>query len=288
MNVHDFVPPIITRLRVKLQARYGNDAVTYPSYADALRACRGRGYEEAELVRVICEKTKAYRDEVARRPVLSVSSTDAYSLLAAAYCAERRPDAQPTLTIVDFGGACGAHYFTFRKLFARSLRLKWVVVETKAMCAAATELANDELTFRADLDETLAFAGTVDLFHTSGTIQFLEEPYRVLERIASSGAQHLLFNRLALGAGSEDVVTVHRSMLSWNGIGALPAGFQDREVRYPYTLLSRRRFEEKLTGYEEVVEFEDRSGAPVLSHQGVSNTGRLYRLRSNGRSGARS
>jgi hypothetical protein len=119
----------------------------------------------------------------------------------------------------------------------------------------------------------------------SGTIQFVVEPYRILERIASSGARHILFNRLVLGAGSGDMISVNRSMLSWNGIGPLPAGFVDREVRYPYTLLSRQRFEEQLNRNDAVIEFEDASGAPLHPHEAVSNIGRLYRLRSRSNDG---
>jgi putative methyltransferase (TIGR04325 family) len=278
MNLRDFVPPIVGRLRARLGAFRADGPATFSTYAEALRACGGQGYEETELARMICEKTKIYRDQVAREPALKISSTDAYGLLAAAYgLAAASPKRR--LSVVDFGGACGAHYFTFKKFFEDSVDLNWIVVETKVMCEAAAPLAGPELEFRSDLDETLTQVGMVDLLHASGTIQFVAEPYRILKRIASSGARHLLFNRLSLGSGNDDVIAIHRSMLSWNGVGPLPAGFRDREVRYPYTLLSKQRFEAELTGYEVVVNFEEATGAPLGPNEGVSNLGRLYRLR---------
>jgi putative methyltransferase (TIGR04325 family) len=281
MQLHDFVPPILSRLRSRLRSsKSGSGApTTYRTYAEALTACDGKGYEDQELTRVVFEKTRAYRDALARRPELKVSSTEAYGLLSLAYCLAPG-DGRRALSVIDFGGACGAHYFTFRKFFAGAVGLNWIVVETKGMCDVAAPLATSELRFSPDLDEALRLAGTVDLLHASGTIQFVAEPYAILRRINASGANHLLFNRLALGPGSEDVITVHRSMLSWNGIGPLPAAVPDREVAYPYTLLSRPRFEASLAGYDPVVEFDDRSGAPFADGGDVSNVGRLYRLRS--------
>jgi hypothetical protein len=148
MHIYHFVPPILARLQPRLQSRNDDEAITYASCTDALRACGGRGYEEADLARVICEKTKAYRDELARRSALKVSSTDAYGLLALAYCLTPKSGAKRSLTVVDFGGACRAYYFTFRKFFENALRLNWIVVETKMMCKTAAALASDELTFR--------------------------------------------------------------------------------------------------------------------------------------------
>jgi putative methyltransferase (TIGR04325 family) len=279
MHLHDLVPPILTRLHRRARASLSGSAATYPSYAAALSACNSKGYDDEEIVRVVFEKTKVYREALDRQPTLKVSSTEAYGLLSLAHCAAMDPGPKPSLKVVDFGGACGAHYFAFRRFFASSLRFDWIVVETGAMCRAAAPLAGGELSFCTALDEALR-VGPVDLLFASGTIQFVEEPYRVLERMTSSGARHLLFNRLTLGARSEDVITIHHSMLSWNGIGPLPAGVEDREVRYPYTLLSKERFEARLTGYDPVVEFEDPSGAPFAHGEVVSNVGRLYRIRS--------
>jgi putative methyltransferase (TIGR04325 family) len=282
MHLHDLVPPILTRLHTRLRSSLSGNAATYPSYAAALSACNSRGYEDDEIARVVFEKTKIYRDALARQPTLKVSSTDAYGLLSLAYGLVADAGPKQSLSVVDFGGACGAHYFAFRKFFAGSLRFNWIVVETRTMCQAAAPLAGGELSFCTDLDQAFR-VGPADLLFASGTIQFLAEPYLVLQRMTSSGSRYLLFNRLTLGSRSEDVISIHRSMLSWNGLGPLPPGVQDREVRYPYTLLSKQRFEARLTGYETVVEFEDPSGAPFVPGEVISNVGRLYRLRSSAR-----
>jgi putative methyltransferase (TIGR04325 family) len=278
MRLHDLVPPILTRLHARLRAPSNGDAATYPSYAAALSACNSSGYEDEEIARVVFEKTRVYRDKLASQPTLHVSATDAYGLLSLAYCAVTDAGPKQSLNIVDFGGACGAHYFAFRKFFAGSLRLNWIVVETGTMCQVAAPLANSELSFCTELDQAFQ-RGPVDLLFASGAIQCVPDPYLFLQRMTSSGAPYLLFNRLTLGARSEDVVSIHRSMLSWNGIGPLPPGFQDREVRFPYTLLSKQRFEARLAGYDAVVEFDDASGASPVPGEVVSNVGRLYRRR---------
>jgi putative methyltransferase (TIGR04325 family) len=278
MHLHDLVPPILTRLHARLRSSLSGDAATYPSYAAALSVCNSSGYEDEEIARVVFEKTRVYRDTLARQPTLQISSTDAYGMLSLVYCAVTDAGAKQSLTVVDFGGACGAHYLAFKKFFAGSLRLDWIVVETRTMCQAAAPLANSELSFCTELEEAFQ-RGPVDLVFASGAIQCVPDPYLALQRMTASGARYLLFNRLTLGARSEDVVSIHRFMLSWNGIGPLPPGIQDRELRIPYTLLSKQRFDAQLAGYHPVVEFEDATGSSSVPGEVASNVGRLYRRR---------
>src|SRR5262249_51779611 len=94
-----------------------------------------------------------------------------------------------------------------------------------------------------------------------------------------SRALHLFFNRLAFTAKGNDIISVHRSMLSANGIGPLPAGFVDHEVAYPYVVLARSKFDSFLGPYETVVEFDDRSGISPINGEPIVGGGLLMRLR---------
>jgi putative methyltransferase (TIGR04325 family) len=276
MRLSDFIPPVVTSLARRVRGSSSPEEVIYPSYAAALRACGSAGYQEDAIVRVVFEKTVAYRDALANAPAISISSTEAYGMLSLAYRWARTADTEQKLHVVDFGGACGAHYFAFRKLLGNKVRLRWHVVETPAMQAMGRRLENEELRFFDNLDTAASEVGQTDLLYTSGAIQCVDDPYQVLRRMRYSQPRLMLFNRLALTLKDDDLVTVHKSMLSWNGIGALPAGFADREVRYPYTFLSRRRFEESLDGYRVAIEFDDQSGVHPVGTEPVVGFGRLY------------
>ncbi len=88
------------------------------------------------------------------------------------------------MNVVDFGGACGAHYFHLKKLINK--KFNWTVVETPAMVAMAKSLETDELKFTADLEQALK--GKVDLIHTSGALQCVDDPMKYLRQLTGSGA----------------------------------------------------------------------------------------------------
>ena len=109
MQWQELVPPILISLLKKMQANLTAERL-YSSYAEALAACHG-GYEDPRLIRTVYEKTRIYRDRLAsNKPLVFDPST----LRTLAGLAEL--DLIVTATdrewhILDFGGACGAHYF---------------------------------------------------------------------------------------------------------------------------------------------------------------------------------
>jgi putative methyltransferase (TIGR04325 family) len=273
----DFVPPVLTSLVRRARTAKASAGVVFPSYVAALRACEGTGYEESDIVRVVFEKTVAYRDLLERTPTVSVSSTEAFGLVSIAYHWARVSNGEKQrLNVIDFGGACGMHYFAFRKVLGPEVALRWFVVETTAMHNMGRQLENRELRFFDDLAVATAEIGDIDLLYTSGTIQCVERPYHVLGTIRDSRPRLVLFNRLALTLNNDDLVTLHKSMLSWHGIGPLPAGFVDREVRYPYTFLAKRKFDESFSGYRVAIEFDDKSGVHPVGSEPVIGLGRLF------------
>ena len=100
------------------------------------------------------------------------------------------------------------------------------------------ELETRELYFFDNIGDTIKSLGNINLIHTSGTLQCLNNLQKYLSNILNCNAKWLLFNRLGLNARNKDVVTIHSSMLSWNGIGELPNGFTDRIIKYPFYFLS--------------------------------------------------
>jgi len=278
MRVRDFVPPIVARIYGRVRATRTAGPKRYLSFSDAMRDC-GKGYGEDEIARVVLEKTIVYKSQLDAGGPLPVSATDAYGLLSVAHLLAGSAPDRREFAVLDLGGACGAHHFICKKFFGDRIRLKWVVVETEVMCRFAERLRTDDLRFVPDLSEALRTLGTPDLLHVSGVLQVVEKPYEMLDKLVKSGARHLLLSRLASTAKSEDLVTVHRSMLSWNGKGPLPPGIQDREVAYPYVFLSEHKLAPYLAGYERVAEFDDKTALLPIDEEPVSSCGLLLRLK---------
>ncbi len=219
--IKDFIPPVILKL---LQKKKAINTQIFLNYQDALKLCTTNAYEEKELIEVIFKKTKQFSQNL-KTAIIPISETVAYSLLSVINPIIESKTHQ--LNILDFGGACGAHYFHLRSLISKELKLNWVVVETPAMVKYAKELETDELSFFDNFADAISKLSKIDLLHTSGTLQCVDNPQKYLAEILNCNANWLLFNRLGLNKIDRDVVTIHTSKLSWNGIGELPEGYTD-------------------------------------------------------------
>jgi putative methyltransferase (TIGR04325 family) len=284
MRLRDFVPPIaITGARLILPRRTAEQAshlkqVKFRSYEDALRHCSPEGYENPDIVNVVLEKTKRYRDRLEqKRQTLQIDSTSAYSL-----CSILATLDSNEINVIDFGGACGAHYFLARAFLPKKYKLRWHVVETTRMASRAQEeISNAELSFSDDFEETAASVKNVDLLHTSGAIQCVEDPVACLQMLTSVESKYILFNRLGMTPSHEPVITIHESWLSMNGPGPMPEGLQDQKVRYPFAFPSESVVYETLAAnYDIIMTFDDRSGCIPVGNEPVIGLGILAKHKS--------
>jgi len=269
--LRDFVPPIAIKLARKVfPAHHDDGRPTYATYEAALADCAADGYEDRDLVEVVRRKTQAYRDALGSALLTPANASSLCALLASIQSQE--------IHVLDFGGACGAHYFLARAVLPLSYTLRWTVVETPAMAKAGVGLATEELTFSSDLRHAAESLGRIDLLHTSGTLQCVSDPRRSLGQLLDLRATRILFNRLALSQGPQDVVVVQQSKLSENGPGPMPGGLPDRTVRYPCTLLQESAFYDALRqNHEVILTFEDTSGVFRIKEQPIIGRGLLAR-----------
>jgi putative methyltransferase (TIGR04325 family) len=284
----DFIPPILfdSLRKIKFLNRQNfdvsqsypltNTAQTYANYQSALAACEGfRDYQDSDLVRIVLAKTHVLREELQKFP-LHLPRQVEQNLLGVNFALIKLKLDRP-VNVIDVGGAMGAHYYWARALLPKTVQLNWYVVETQAMVRAASAVVNDELHFCDNLESALDTLGEVDLIHSSGTLQCVPEPRRLLRDMIESQASYLLLSRLGLTAGPHDVVVVHQSRLSDNGPGPLPPGFQDGLCRYPMTYVRQSDFDLLIhEHYRPVFTVDDESGITLVSNEPLYGFGCLY------------
>jgi putative methyltransferase (TIGR04325 family) len=259
--IKDILPPILVKLSQKLVTKHkvasGKEQLVYSSYNEALKFSSNDAYEENELLEVIFKKTKRFAEEL-KSGIVPVWETSAYSIIGLINpIVESKKD---TITVLDFAGACGAHYFHVRSLLSKEIKLKWVVVETNSMINYAKELENEELTFCDNFSDAKNKLGEIDLLHASSALQCVDNPDKYLNELLKCEAKWLLLNRLGFNKIDRDVVTIHASKLSWNGIGELPEGYTDRWIKYPFIFISENKFLNALKKtYKVVARFDDKS-----------------------------
>jgi putative methyltransferase (TIGR04325 family) len=206
------------------------------------------GYDAHRLVDVVYAKTAALigRDVAhlpgAERTMLGV--------LFAATQVSSTP-----LRVLDFGGACGFHYFASQRL---GVSTRWAVVETPAMAERASSLETNELKFFSTIDAASRWLEGVDFVHSSGALQYTPTPSETLDQLLALSAPVIMWSRMALAEGAAST-SMFTSTLSAHGPGSMPAGVADAAVSYSTTALPRGEFVRAHQNYRLVAEFGEPS-----------------------------
>lgn len=240
MRISDLVPPIITRRLAQLRMT----GRIYPSYADAL-AVSGGGYDLDIVAAEVCGKTRAYQQSLAV-PRYLPADFSSYRMISAVLLAS--PSAR--LNVIDFGGACGAHFFFAKALLAalrKKVALRWHVVETPAMVRAGAALADDQLCFFDELPAAVKNLGQVDLVFASGSIQYHPNPYELVKSLSEIRAQNVFVTRTALSDLPMDVVATQRTYLQGHGPGRSSSRPDRRQLLIPVTFARRTEIERILS-----------------------------------------
>lgn len=242
----------------------------FSSYAQALEASV-TSYEDDELADVITSKTETFAASLRSTRQLDLSASRTLVGLAATWSTGR------SLTVLDFGGQAGFHYFIARAVLPSDILLDWRVVETRAMVAAAARLETRELSFFDSISAAVTkdtYGIPPDLVFASGVLHCIPEPLRALHELVSVQAPTIYITRTGLSPDSRTRSIVHSSTLSDNGPGPLPRGVQDRHVSYPAVFVPRHEVETVLASRYNLVArmVEDaiayRAGATPISMYG--------------------
>jgi putative methyltransferase (TIGR04325 family) len=281
MQLKDFLPPIIIRAaRRFVHAGSPLSQVRgmpiYKSYNAAASECVGSGYETSELVDVVCRKTAIYRDQLASNGPARLAGGDTLALIGIGLA---HRCSQPIINVIDFGGACGAHYFLLKSVLMDSVKLKWHVVETPAMVNRAAELETDELRFFGSITDAASGFDRVDMAFSSGTLQCVSNAKEALHELLKPRPQLVVLARLGLTTGTRELVTIHETRLSNNGPGPLPPGCKDGTTRYPFTFPVQSEIESMLSEqYRIILSAPDPSGVFPVNAEPLVGVGYIARI----------
>lgn len=99
------------------------------------------------------------------------------------------------LSVLDFGGGFGSSYFQCRAFLSPSVLNAWAVVEQPALVEIGRrDIARDALYFCCSIDEALA-SGRPDIALFSSVLQYLEDPWSILDRILQAEIPYLVIDR---------------------------------------------------------------------------------------------
>ena len=132
---------------------------------------------------------------------------------------------KPEIAVTDFGGSTGDLGRDFLAMWPAA---SYTVVETAALVAMMQ--GTSAVRFEH------AMPGSCDVFFSSGTLQYVDSPMKVLaEGFASARHAVVLARNTFCG---EALYYVQRSKLFENGYGPIPEGFRNTTVRYPHQTIN--------------------------------------------------
>lgn len=135
------------------------------------------------------------------------------------------------LSVLDFGGSLGSSYFQNRKFMEGLQDVRWSVVEQAHFVEAGREHIQDEqLLFYPTIAECIALEKP-NVVLLSAVLQYLEDPYAVLDELVECGVATILVDRTCFLAS--DMPDVYKVQVT-------PASIYSS--RYPIRYFGRKKF----------------------------------------------
>jgi putative methyltransferase (TIGR04325 family) len=192
-------------------------------------ATQPEGYNDEALADLVVRKTRAI-DPSRRIDELAPPDFLLPSLFAVACSGDR---------VLDFGGGGGLQYLAAVQAFPRRT-LRWAIVEHPAMVRRARELERENLKYFSSPDAAAEWLGNVDLLHSNGALQYLDQPEEMLTRLLALRPAFVSWSRLLIGPAA--VVETQVAPLRDHGPGPLPPGIEDRDITHKTTVMSEAAF----------------------------------------------
>ena len=146
------------------------------------------------------------------------------------------------LSVLDFGGSLGSSYFQNRRVLAGLRSIRWSVVEQSHFVEAGrNEFEDGRLMFYQTTVECLNVEKP-NVVLLSSVLQYLPNPYEVLEQLVDSGAELLLIDRTPFSESKEEIIGIQRASKA-----IYPAS-------YPLWIFSKTKFFDCLSEQFELID----------------------------------
>jgi putative methyltransferase (TIGR04325 family) len=157
------------------------------------------------------------------------------------------------LNVLDFGGSLGSTYYQ-NKLFLDSLKdVNWCIVEQKGFVKIGMEeFATKDLHFFNNIEDCLE-SFDVDVILLSSVLQYLEDPFAMIEKIKSLRIKNIIIDRTPFVSG-RDRITIQKVM---------PTIYK---ASYPCWFFNKSKFEDSfLPEYKLLLDFKALDRANISS-----------------------
>ncbi|WP_231459364.1 MULTISPECIES: methyltransferase, TIGR04325 family [unclassified Pedobacter] len=265
----EFAPPIINTLRW-YSFKYGWKG-NYSSFDEAQKKCKG--YDENHILNRIIETTQKVRDNEAvyeRDGLIYDEISVNHHLLSTLLLIASRNNNK--LTLIDFGGSLGTSYYQNINYLNHLTELNWCIIEQENYVKIGKEqFENEHVKFYYTLEECLASNSNPDLLLLSSSLQYIKNPYNLLQHIQSFNVPYLMLDLVGYNPDEVDRITIQN----------VPPVFYGIEASYPCTFFSKHKLEAQLnTNYSKEFEFISEPQKYYINLKPFRYEGSLWKLKS--------
>jgi len=216
----------------------------YTSWEEAKK--EGTGYDHPAILEKVKNSLLKVKNGEAmheRDSVLFDQVQNSFPLLAGLMWIAAQNNGE--LGLIDFGGSLGSSFFQNRLFLKHLKKVSWNIVEQPGFVKTGRDyFENDRLEFFYSIEECLS-SKSAEAILLSGVLQYLEEPYRLIEKILSFKFKFIIIDRTSFIEANNDIITVQRT----------PPEIY--EATYPAWFFDRSKMMEKLLcDYELMAEFD--------------------------------
>lgn len=265
--IKEFVPPIINTLRW-FSFKYGWKG-NYKSFEEAQKECAG--YDENHILNRIIETTNQVRSTEAvyeRDGIIYDEVAINYHLLSTLLLIAGRNHNK--LTVIDFGGSLGTSYYQNIKYLAHLEELNWYIIEQENYVKQGKkEFENEHVKFFHSMQECLSTNPTPNLLLLSSSLQYIKNPYAMLQHIQSFNVPYLMFDLIGFNDQAKDRITIQH----------VPPIFYGIEAAYPCTFFNKEKLEKQmLENYQKEFEFISEPQKYYINFKPFRYKGSLWKL----------
>lgn len=208
-NICNFILNLYYKINPPLISWQGD----YANWDIALKRCSG--YENEIILNKVIESTNlviAGKAAFERDGIAFDKSIINPLLLTSLFYIKNKRESSKKLNIMDFGGSLGSIYFQHKHYLDLLKPFKWIIIEQEHYVNyGKNNLETNELVFHANYNELIK-NNKLDVAIFSSVLQYLENPYLILNEIMQINVPYILIDLTSIveGLKKKEIITIQK------------------------------------------------------------------------------
>jgi putative methyltransferase (TIGR04325 family) len=181
----------------------------YSSWAELEKECGG--YDSASILSQVADRTRQAlkTPNVYERDGCLIQGEPTYAFELLQWI--KNSASGDEINVIDFGGSLGTTYHQLKPYLSK-YTVRWNIIEQSNFVDAGKEFEDGSLYFYKTIEECLSHheictTPSPTVFISSSTLAYIENAWKILEKVANLNFEWVLLDRMSMTEGSSDRLT---------------------------------------------------------------------------------